>query len=168
MSTEAVRRTPAPPTGTYIGMPKFAKNAKVQLADPQLRKNLRKATGTIRAKRVARVAEVPEWEELRLAGEAIKNRTLRHLDTYLTQLEESLVRNGAKVHWARDAEEANAIVVAERDAVEAKAKQRSAKAAATRAATLAREAEVEKAALKSATCPDCFQLRAASGVCGCD
>ena len=63
---------------------------------------------------------------------------------------------------------ANAIVVAERDAVEAKAKQRSAKAAATRAATLAREAEVEKAALKSATCPDCFQLRAASGVCGCD
>lgn len=63
---------------------------------------------------------------------------------------------------------ANAIVVAERDAVAAKAKQRSAKAAATRAATLAREAEVEKAALKSATCPDCFQLRAASGVCGCD
>ena len=63
---------------------------------------------------------------------------------------------------------ANAIVVAERDAIEAKAKQRSAKAAATRAATLAREAEVEKAALKSATCPNCFQLRAASGVCGCD
>ena len=63
---------------------------------------------------------------------------------------------------------ANAVVVAERDAVEAKAKQRSAKAAATRAATLAREAEVEKAALKSATCPHCFQLRAASGVCGCD
>ena len=63
---------------------------------------------------------------------------------------------------------ANAAVVAERDAVEAKAKQRTAKAAATRAATLAREAEVEKAAIKSATCPDCFQVRAASGVCGCD
>lgn len=63
---------------------------------------------------------------------------------------------------------ANAIVVAERDAVAAKAKQRSAKAAATRAATLAREAAVEKIALKNATCPDCFQLRAASGVCGCD
>jgi L-lactate dehydrogenase complex protein LldF len=103
MTTEHVRRTPAPPEGTYIGMPKFAKNAKVQLADNQLRKNLRKATGTIRAKRVARVAEVPEWEELRLAGEAIKNRTLRHLDTYLIQLEESLTRAGAQVHWARDA-----------------------------------------------------------------
>ena len=63
---------------------------------------------------------------------------------------------------------ANAALTAERDAVEAKAKQRTAKAAATRAATLAREAAVEKAAIRSATCPDCFQVRAASGVCGCD
>ncbi len=63
---------------------------------------------------------------------------------------------------------ANALVVAERDAVEQKAKQRSAKAAATRAATLAKEAAVDKAALKSQTCPRCFQVRAASGVCGCD
>jgi hypothetical protein len=45
---------------------------------------------------------------------------------------------------------------------------RTRKAAATRAATLAREAEAEKAVLKSNTCPNCFQLRAASGVCGCD
>ena len=63
---------------------------------------------------------------------------------------------------------ANAAVTAERDAVEAKAKARTTKAAATRAATLAREAEVEKAVIKSRTCPDCFQVRAASGVCGCD
>jgi hypothetical protein len=63
---------------------------------------------------------------------------------------------------------ANAALTAERDALEAKARQRTAKAAATRAATLAREAEVEKAAIRSATCPDCFQVRAASGVCGCD
>ena len=41
-------------------------------------------------------------------------------------------------------------------------------AAATRAATLAAEAAEESAALKSATCPRCFQLRSASGVCGCD
>ncbi|PZQ48298.1 MAG: (4Fe-4S)-binding protein, partial [Phenylobacterium zucineum] len=111
MTAEAQRRTPAPPPGTYLGMPKFQKNAKVQLGNEQLRKNLRHATGTIRAKRAARVAEVPEWEELRLAGEAIKNRTLRHLDTYLVQLEESLQRAGATVHWARDAAEANRIVV---------------------------------------------------------
>ncbi len=63
---------------------------------------------------------------------------------------------------------ANAAVSAERDALESKAKQRSAKAAATRAATLAKEAAAEKVVLKSRTCPDCFQVRAASGVCGCD
>ena len=68
----------------------------------------------------------------------------------------------------RDAFERSASLSAERDAAEAKAKQRTTRAAATRAATLAAEAAVESAALKSATCPHCFQLRAASGVCGCD
>ncbi len=57
---------------------------------------------------------------------------------------------------------------AERDAAEAKARQRTERAAATRAATLAAEAKVQSAALRGATCPDCFQLRSASGVCGCD
>ncbi len=78
------------------------------------------------------------------------------------------VRRRVFEHENADTIAANAIVTAERDAVEAKAKARTRKAAATRAATLAREAEAEKAVLKSNTCPDCFQLRAASGVCGCD
>ncbi len=68
----------------------------------------------------------------------------------------------------REAFERSASASAEREAAEAKSKQRSTRAAATRAATLAAEAAVESAALKSATCPSCFQLRAASGVCGCD
>ena len=107
----AQRRTPAPPTTTLLGMPAFPRNAKAALRDEQLRGNLRHATRTIRAKRVERVTEVPEWEDLRLAAEAIKNRTLTHLDTYLTQLEASLQRAGATVHWARDADEANRIVI---------------------------------------------------------
>ncbi len=107
----AERRTPAPPNITLIGMPKFQRNAKKELANQQLRNNLRHATHTIRDKRVKVVDELPHWEELRLAGEAIKNRTLRHLDTYLLQLEESLTRNGAIVHWATDGAEANQIVI---------------------------------------------------------
>ena len=78
------------------------------------------------------------------------------------------VRQRVFEHENADTIAANAAITAERDAVEAKAKARTQKAAATRAATLAREAEAEKAVLKSNTCPDCFQLRAASGVCGCD
>ena len=43
---------------------------------------------------------------------AIKERTTRHLGHYLVQMEEAVTRAGGIVHWARDAAEANAIVVA--------------------------------------------------------
>ena len=90
-------------TGTFVGMPAFPAAAREALGDPQLRHNLAHATGTIRAKRAHVVAELPEWEELRLAGAAVKDTTLRSLDTHLLRLEEQLTANGATVHWARDA-----------------------------------------------------------------
>lgn len=97
-------------SGTFVGMPAFPTAARRALEDAQLRANLRHATHTIRDKRSRVVEEVEDWEALRLAGAAIKDQVLTHLDTYLVQLEESLTRAGATVHWARDAEEANAIV----------------------------------------------------------
>jgi L-lactate dehydrogenase complex protein LldF len=90
--------------------PSFPEAARAALADTQLRHNLGHATHTIRAKRAAVVAEVPDWEGLREAGRALKERVLRHLDTYLVELEESVTRAGGVVHWARDAEECNRIV----------------------------------------------------------
>jgi L-lactate dehydrogenase complex protein LldF len=56
------------------------------------------------------VAELPDWEELRAAGQAIKARTMADLDGYLAQLEAAVTARGGTVHWARDAIEANAIV----------------------------------------------------------
>jgi L-lactate dehydrogenase complex protein LldF len=53
---------------------------------------------------------MPDWQELREAGRALKERVLRHLDTYLLELEASVQRAGGQVHWARDASEANAII----------------------------------------------------------
>ncbi|NYI78585.1 lactate utilization protein B [Nocardioides panzhihuensis] len=97
-------------TGTFVGMPVFPEAAREALADSQLRHNLAHATSTIRAKRAKVVAEVPDWEELRLAGAAVKERALLDLETQLVRLEETLTANGATVHWARDAAEANAIV----------------------------------------------------------
>lgn len=105
------RRTPAPPPVTHLGMPSFPKAARRSVADAQLRRNLRHATTAIRDKRAHAIGEVANWEELRLAGQAIKDETLRHLDTYLLQLEESLTRAGATVHWAGDAAAANRIVI---------------------------------------------------------
>jgi L-lactate dehydrogenase complex protein LldF len=88
----------------------FPAAARESLRDTQLRRNLGHATRTIRAKRADVVAELPDWEELREAGRAIKDRTLAGLDGYLEQLEESVQRAGGQVHWARDGAEANGIV----------------------------------------------------------
>ncbi|MET8206200.1 lactate utilization protein B [Streptomyces sp. NPDC005373] len=96
---------------TWLGTPSFPKAAHTALADSQRRGNLRHATHTIRDKRAAAVAEVPDWERLRRAGEAIKDRTLADLGTYLEQLESAVTARGGTVHWARDAAEANAIVL---------------------------------------------------------
>jgi L-lactate dehydrogenase complex protein LldF len=90
--------------------PPFPEAARRALANTQLRHNLGHATQTIRAKRAAVVGEMPDWEELREAGRALKERVIRHLDSYLTQLEASVQRAGGTVHWARDAEECNRIV----------------------------------------------------------
>jgi L-lactate dehydrogenase complex protein LldF len=89
------------------GFPSAARSA---LRDTQLRRNLAVATRTIREKRARVVSERADWEALRDAGEAIKRRVLRHLDTYLVQFESAVREAGGHVHWARDASEAQVIV----------------------------------------------------------
>ena len=101
MSVEALPTSPAVP---------FQEAAKLALADTQLRRNMGKATQTIRGKRANVVKELPDWEQLREAGRGIKERVLRHLDKYLIQLEESVKRAGGHVHWANNASEASGIV----------------------------------------------------------
>ncbi len=101
MSVEAIPTRPAVP---------FPESARVALANTQLRRNMGKATQTIRGKRASVVAELADWEELREAGRAIKERVLRNLDDYLVQLEAAVTRAGGHVHWARDAAEANRII----------------------------------------------------------
>ncbi|WP_374984988.1 lactate utilization protein B [Streptomyces fradiae] len=97
-------------SGTQPGTPAFPKAAHDAVRDDTLRGNLRHATRTIRGKRARAVAELDDWAELRAAGKAIKDRTLRHLDHYLVLLERSVTAAGGTVHWAADAAEANRIV----------------------------------------------------------
>ncbi|MGW8762621.1 lactate utilization protein B [Streptomyces sp. NPDC055815] len=91
-------------------MPAFPKAAHEAVRNDTLRANLRHATHTIRDKRARAVAELDDWAALREAGKRVKDRTLRHLDTYLLQLEEAVTAAGGTVHWAADAAEANRIV----------------------------------------------------------
>jgi L-lactate dehydrogenase complex protein LldF len=94
----------------WPGAQPFPQAASEQLAKAEQRETLRRVTHQIRDKRGAMVAERDDWEALRRAGEQIKNRVLRHLDTYLEQAEASLQRAGVSVHWAADADQANHIV----------------------------------------------------------
>ncbi|MEU7021868.1 LutB/LldF family L-lactate oxidation iron-sulfur protein [Streptomyces sp. NPDC046203] len=96
--------------GNLRGDRTFPKAARTELRNEQLRGNLHRATHTIRAKRLAVTAELPDWEQLRAAGAAIKTDTMNRLPELLEQLEEKVTAAGGTVHWARDAVEANAIV----------------------------------------------------------
>jgi L-lactate dehydrogenase complex protein LldF len=88
----------------------FPAAAKLALANPQLRRNVGRATATIRAKRAAVVEEVPDWQALRDAGAAIKAQAMATLPEQLERLEAAVSAAGGTVHWARDGAEANAIV----------------------------------------------------------
>ena len=89
----------------------FPEAAKELLADSQIRRNVRHATNVIQDKRNRMVGELPDWEQLRDAGAAIRAHALAHLDHYLAQFEENCTRAGGHVHWARDSAEANRIVL---------------------------------------------------------
>src|SRR4051794_9976158 len=88
----------------------FPEAARRELGNAQLRRNLAKATTTIRAKRATVAAELPDWEELREAGAAIKARAMATLPEQLERLERNVIEAGGHVHWARDAAEATATV----------------------------------------------------------
>jgi L-lactate dehydrogenase complex protein LldF len=96
--------------GNLRGDESFPKAARTALDDPQLRRNLGHATATIRAKSARVIAELPDWQELRSAGSALKADTMARLPELLEQLEERVTAAGGVVHWAADANEANAIV----------------------------------------------------------
>jgi L-lactate dehydrogenase complex protein LldF len=89
----------------------FPTLAKAALADTQMRRNIRKATTTIRERTARVAAELPDWEALRDAGRAIKAEAMAALDTHLLALEARVTERGGVVHWARDAEEARHIIV---------------------------------------------------------
>ncbi|MFI8869183.1 lactate utilization protein B [Streptomyces sp. NPDC053707] len=97
-------------TGNLRGDRKFPAAAHDELGNDQLRRNLGRATRTIRAKRIDVTGELPDWEELRDAGSAIKTDTMNRLPELLEQLEARVTERGGTVHWARGGVEANEIV----------------------------------------------------------
>src|ERR671910_1185593 len=87
----------------------FPAAARRSLGDNQLRANLARATSTIRDKRTRVVAELPDWEQLRASGSAIKDRALLTLPDQLELLESRVGAAGGRVYWARGGAEAGGV-----------------------------------------------------------
>jgi L-lactate dehydrogenase complex protein LldF len=90
---------------------RFPDNARAGLADPTLQRALGLARTGFPLRRQQAIERLPEFEELREQGRAIKNHTLAHLDHYLELYERNVTASGGTVHWARNAAEARAAVV---------------------------------------------------------
>src|SRR5438445_4423740 len=90
----------------------FPANARVGLADPVLQTALGLARSGFPLRRRQAIERLPEFEELREEGRAIKDHTLAHLDFYLELYEQNVIASGGHVHWARDAAEAREAVLA--------------------------------------------------------
>src|SRR5690242_6887562 len=91
--------------------PRFKENAKAALADPELQNALKFVEVNFIARRREVADRLPEFESLRDAARDIKNHTLAHLDLYLEAYEGKVKASGGHVHFARDAEEARAIIL---------------------------------------------------------
>ena len=76
---------------------------------------LQQAMGFVRTgfidKRKAAADRLPEFEALRDSAREIKDHVLAHLDVYLERYEKTATDAGAKVHFARDAAEARALIL---------------------------------------------------------
>src|SRR5579863_9625757 len=98
----------------------FPEQAHTALGDATLQRALRNLETGFVAKRAQAVARLPEWEALRDQAKAIKDHTLARLDFYLEAFEAKVVANGGQVHWARNAAEAQEIVLGICRSVDAK------------------------------------------------
>ena len=93
-------------TPTYIGFEEYSEHVPASIPAA-----VQQATDRFVGGRAARVAELPQWEQLRQIGSDIRQHTIENMDVYLTQLEAKVIAAGGYVHWAETAEDANQIVL---------------------------------------------------------
>ena len=91
----------------------FSSASKAALNDTELQRLLGRVVSGFSDQRARAVEEMTEtvWEGLRDRAQSIKQHTLAHLDYYLELVDKSVTRNGGHVHFAKDADEANRIVL---------------------------------------------------------
>jgi len=88
----------------------FKATAGVKLRNANLQAALQRLQGNFVRGRAQRVAEIDNFEAIRDAAAAIRDRALAHLDLYLEEFERNAVARGAVVHWAETRQDVNRIV----------------------------------------------------------
>jgi L-lactate dehydrogenase complex protein LldF len=96
---------------TNVTFHDFRSGAARAVADPHLQSALDGATRTFREGRIRVLAEIPDSDALRDHFKAIRSATLARLADHLETFERNALAAGAQVYWARDADEANRLVV---------------------------------------------------------
>ncbi|HET9404039.1 MAG TPA: LutB/LldF family L-lactate oxidation iron-sulfur protein, partial [Burkholderiales bacterium] len=89
----------------------FKATAGVKLRNANLQAALKRLQGNFVRGRADRVAELGNYEEIRSAAAAIRDRALASLDLYLQEFERNATARGAVVHWAETREDVNRIVL---------------------------------------------------------
>jgi L-lactate dehydrogenase complex protein LldF len=92
-------------------MDDFKERSRAALNDPAQRKNFRGAMDFLQAKRRGQFPDQEELQGLRELGAQVRRYSLAHLPRLLEQLEQNLTVRGVQVHWAQNAEDANAIAL---------------------------------------------------------
>ncbi len=87
--------------------------ANTQQVPPKMPGAVQKATTRFLGGRAALVEILGQdrWQELRQAGHDLRLHAITHLDHYLERAEREVSKAGGHVHWARDAAEANRILL---------------------------------------------------------
>jgi L-lactate dehydrogenase complex protein LldF len=89
----------------------FKSSASLKLRDETLQKNLRTLTLNFVQGRAKGILDFDNFEEIRTAAAAIRDRALENLDAFLLQFEREATARGAQVHWAETREDVNRIVL---------------------------------------------------------
>ena len=89
----------------------FEENARQALNDDKLQDALERLSHGFPERRRKAIERLPEFDDLRDSARDIKDHVLENLDFYLERFEEKVIEAGGTVHWARDAAEAQEIIV---------------------------------------------------------
>ena len=109
MATITKPNTPRAASSIDLNAP-YQERVDLALGNQHLKTALNRSTIRLSNQRVASLAEV-DGQLLRDQTRQMKEYVMRHLPDLLEQFEQNVVANGGKVHWARNADEANYIVL---------------------------------------------------------